>query len=68
MSTYSELDSIFFAWYEQVRNSNIPVNKNILQEKALGIAASNSMNTFSGSNEWISRFKIHHSNDDNADE
>ncbi|GFS71233.1 hypothetical protein NPIL_526751 [Nephila pilipes] len=37
-------------------------------EKALEIAASYGRDTFSASNEWISRFKIRHGDDDNADE
>lgn len=60
MSTYSELEKVLFAWYEQARASNIPVDGNILREKALKIAASNGMDTFSASNGWISRFKIRH--------
>ncbi|GFU56459.1 hypothetical protein NPIL_174821 [Nephila pilipes] len=48
--------------------SNIPGVGNILQEKAFKIIASNGMDAFSVSNGWISRLKIRHGDDDNADE
>ncbi|GFS37331.1 hypothetical protein NPIL_415461 [Nephila pilipes] len=53
MSTYCELEGVLFAWYEKARASYI------LEKKAIKIVASNGMDTFSASNGWISRFKIH---------
>ncbi|GFU33782.1 hypothetical protein NPIL_648221 [Nephila pilipes] len=58
MSTYSELERVFFSKYEQVRASNIPVDGNNLRKKKLEIATSNSIVTFSESNDWNSHFKI----------
>ncbi|GFT82817.1 hypothetical protein NPIL_459141 [Nephila pilipes] len=54
--------------YKQDRTSSIPLDRNILRERAPEIAASNDMDNFSASNEWISHLKIFHGDDDNADE
>lgn len=43
MSTYRELDT----WHKQANASNIPVDGNIPQAKAIEIAASYGMDTFS---------------------
>jgi hypothetical protein len=59
-STYSKLDNILFAWYQQARASGIPVNGTILQEKSLKIAATMGIENFSASNGLISCFKQRH--------
>jgi hypothetical protein len=33
-STFRELESVLLAWYQQVRSSGIPIDGNILREKA----------------------------------
>ncbi|GFU02693.1 hypothetical protein NPIL_363211 [Nephila pilipes] len=69
MSTYSELERVPFFWYEQACASIIPVDANTLREKVLEIVASNSMDSYSASNEFHAEliFKIHHGDDDKAD-
>jgi hypothetical protein len=37
-STFAELESVLFTWYQQVRASNIPVDGTILRGKATMIA------------------------------
>jgi hypothetical protein len=33
-STFAELETVFFTWYQQARASNIPIDGTILREKA----------------------------------
>jgi hypothetical protein len=59
--TYSKLENVLFAWDHQARASGIPVDGNILQEKALNIAATMGIEHFSASNGWIFHFEQCHS-------
>jgi len=56
-STFSELETVLFTWYQQPRASNIPFDGTTLREKANIIAAQLNKDNFSASNGWVSRFK-----------
>jgi hypothetical protein len=60
-STYSKLENVPFAWYQQTQTSGIPVDGPILREKSLKIVSAMGIENFSDSNSWISCFKQHHS-------
>jgi hypothetical protein len=59
-STYSELENVLFAWYQQARASGMPVDGTILREISLKIAATMGIENFTASNGWVSRFKQRH--------
>jgi AcrR family transcriptional regulator len=59
-STYGELESVFFSWYKQTRATNIPVDGNVLREKAEKIAAQPNVENSTAFNGWITRFKDRH--------
>jgi hypothetical protein len=59
-STFAELETVIFTWYQQARASNIPIDGTILREKAKIIAAQLNMYYFSVSSGWLSRFKVRH--------
>jgi hypothetical protein len=59
-STFAELETVLFAWYQQARASNIPIDGTTLREKAKIIAAQLNIHNFSASNGWVSRFKDRH--------
>jgi hypothetical protein len=59
-STFAELESVLFTWYQQARASNIPVDGTILHGKAKMIAAQLNVENFTPSNGWIVRFKYRH--------
>jgi hypothetical protein len=56
-STFAELETVLFTWYQQARASNILIDGNILREKAKIIAAQLNTDYFSASSGWLSRFK-----------
>jgi hypothetical protein len=59
-STFVELETVLFTWYQQARASNIPIDGTTLREKAKIIAAQLSIDNFSASIGWVSRFKDRH--------
>jgi hypothetical protein len=59
-STFAELESVFFTWYQQARASNIPIDETILCGKAKMIAAQLNIENFTASKGWIARFKDRH--------
>jgi hypothetical protein len=59
-STFAELETVLFTWYQQARASNIPTNGTTLREKVKIIAAQLNTNNFSASSDWVSRFKDRH--------
>ena len=59
-STFAELETVRFTWYQQARVSNIPIDGTTLREKAEIIAAQLNIDNFSASNGWVSRFKDQH--------
>jgi hypothetical protein len=59
-STFAELESVLFMWYQQERASTIPIDGTILRGKAKMIAAQLNIGNFTASNSWIARFKDQH--------
>jgi hypothetical protein len=59
-STFVELETVLFTWYQQVRASNIPIDGTTRREKAKIIAAQLNIDKFSACNGWVSRFKDRH--------
>ncbi|XP_046406279.1 tigger transposable element-derived protein 4-like [Ischnura elegans] len=58
-STFAELETVLFNWFQQARESNIPIDGVILKEKAK-IATQLNVENFKASKGWISRFKNRH--------
>jgi hypothetical protein len=56
-STFAQLETVLFTWYQQARESNIQIDGTTLREKAKIIAAQLNIDNFSASNGWVSRFK-----------
>jgi hypothetical protein len=48
-STFAELETVLFTWYQQARGSNIPIDGTIPKEKAKIIAAKLNIDCFSAS-------------------
>jgi hypothetical protein len=59
-STFAELETVLFTWYQQARASNIPIDGTKLREKAKIIVAQLNIDNFSASSGWVSRFKDRH--------
>jgi hypothetical protein len=59
-STFAELETVLFTWYQQAQASNIPFDETTLREKAKITAAQLNIDNFSASNGWVSRFKDWH--------
>ena len=59
-STFAELETVLFAWYQQAQASNIPIAGTTLREKAKIIAAQLNIDNFSASSGWVTRFKDRH--------
>jgi len=54
---YDELEQILLEWFNQTRTLNLPVNGNIVTEKAHEMAQHLNIDKFTGSGGWIERFK-----------
>jgi hypothetical protein len=59
-STFAELETVLFTWYQQARGSNIPIDGTILNEKTKIIAAKLNIDCFSASSGRLSSFKHQH--------
>jgi hypothetical protein len=59
-SSFAELETVLFTWYQQAQASNIPIDGTTLREKAKIIAAQLNIDNFSAFNGWVSRFKDRH--------
>jgi centromere protein B len=59
-STFAELETVLFTWYQQARASNIPIDGTTLREKVKIIVTQLNIDNFSASNGWVSRFKDRH--------
>ena len=59
-STFAELETVLFTWYQHARASNIPIEGSTLRENAKIIAAQLNIDNFSASNGWVSIFKDRH--------
>jgi hypothetical protein len=53
-STFAELETVLFTWYQQARGFNILVDGTILKEKAKIIAAKLNISCFNASRGWLS--------------
>ena len=53
-STFAELETVLFTWYQQARASNIPIDGTTQREKAKIIATQLNIDNFSASNGWVS--------------
>jgi len=60
-STFAELETVLFTWYQQTWASNIPIDGTTLREKVKIIATQLNTDNFSASNGWVSTFKDWHS-------
>jgi hypothetical protein len=60
VSTFAELETVLFTWYQQAHASNIPIDGTTLREKEKIIAAKLNIDNFSAPNGWVSRFKDRH--------
>lgn len=58
---YDELEQKWLEWFNQAHTLNLPVNSNIVTEKANDIAKRLNIDTFTGSDGWINWFKKKHS-------
>jgi hypothetical protein len=54
-STFAELETVLFTWYQQAQASNIPIDGTTLRKKAKITAAQLNIDNFSASNGWVSR-------------
>ncbi|XP_067124039.1 major centromere autoantigen B-like isoform X3 [Centruroides vittatus] len=54
---YEELENVLTEWLKEAKEHRLPMNSNLLKEKALDIATKLGMNDFKASNGWIDRFK-----------
>jgi hypothetical protein len=59
-STFAELEPVLFTWYQQIQESNIPIDGTKLREKAKIIAAQLNIDYFNAFIGWVSRFKERH--------
>lgn len=57
---YSDVNEALWEWYTLCRESNIPVDRKMLQEEALLIAEKLGISGFTASNGWLQRFKKHY--------
>lgn len=57
---FEQLEEILLDWFNQARALNLPVNGNIVTEKAHEIAKRLNIDNFTGSGGWIDRFKTRH--------
>ena len=61
-SKYGELNDLVFKWFKQARANNIPLNRPIIQEKAMEFVTDLKFMDFKASNGWLeswrSRFSI----------
>ncbi|XP_023233499.1 uncharacterized protein LOC111633198 isoform X2 [Centruroides sculpturatus] len=54
---YEELENVLTEWLKEAKEHRLPMNSNLLKEKALDIATKLGMYDFKASNGWIDRFK-----------
>lgn len=57
---FDDLEKILLEWFHEARSSNLPINGNILTEKAHEIARKLNLGDFTGSCGWLDRFKTRH--------
>jgi len=47
-------------WFKEARDSNIPVNIELLRQKAVHLSETLQIENFSASHGWVEKFKIRH--------
>ncbi|GBM31200.1 hypothetical protein AVEN_193333-1 [Araneus ventricosus] len=57
---FEEFEKVLVLWFKEARASNIPVNIELLREKAVQLSKSFEMESFSASHGWIEKFKNRH--------
>lgn len=55
-----DLDEAVFIWFKNARSNNIPVNGNVIKEKALSLAQSFELTDFRASDGWLDKWKQRH--------
>ncbi|XP_054720764.1 tigger transposable element-derived protein 6-like [Uloborus diversus] len=55
-----EFENVLVLWLKETRASNLPVNVELLREKALELSKNYDMENFSASHGWVEKFKIRH--------
>ena len=56
-SNFEKLDNVVFRWFLSKRNQNIPVDGNLIKEKAIAYAKELGYTNFVGSTGWLDRWK-----------
>ena len=56
-SNFEKLDNVVFRWFLSKRSQNIPIDGNLIKEKAIVYAKELSYTNFVGSTGWLDRWK-----------
>lgn len=57
---FQKLESVLLEWFKETRASNIPVNIELLRQKAVHLSETLEIENFSASHGWVEKFKIRH--------
>ena len=60
-SSYEQIDTATWRWFNHARSLNLPVSGPFIQQKALNYAKRQNVSDFKASNGWLGRFKARHS-------
>ena len=60
-SSYEQIDTATWRWFNHARSLNLPVSGPFIQQKALNYAKSQNVSDFKASNGWLERSKARHS-------
>ena len=56
-SNFEKLDNVVFRWFLSKRSQNIPIDVNLIKEKAIAYAKELGYTNFVGSTGWLDRWK-----------
>ena len=56
-SNFEKLDNVVFRWFLSKRNQNIPIDDNLIKEKAIAYVKELGYTNFAGSTGWLDRWK-----------
>ena len=56
-SNFEKLDNVMFRWFFSKRSQNIPIDGNLIKEKAIAYAKELGYTNFVGSTGWLDRWK-----------
>ena len=59
-SPFDVIDKPLARWVTLMRENNVPISCDLIQEKALKFAAEKGIKDFCASGGWLSRFKVRH--------